>query len=280
VKAARAIVIVLAIGGPGCAGAPLGGSTGTGGAAPPCTTYTGCGTGAGGTGGIDTALCADLESAYAAALTAAYACTPGAPGQCQALVDTIPMECPVECGPNATYVNDNTQLEAVRGQWLRACDPNGLHSCIEIACTPTLVPSVCVPTTPGATTGTCVPYGSDAGAGIAPDGGESCDELVADYTAAVSAAKACTPGAPNQCEVLLNQLPSACNSGCTATVAANDATAVNAAWSKWASQCALDFGCPLSICDPPPGPVGTCAVLDGPGMVTGGICVTETPLPP
>jgi hypothetical protein len=101
---------------------------------------------------------------------------------------------------------------------------------------------------------------------------------VADYLAAVSAAQACKPGAPNQCQVLLNSWPTGCNMGCGATVAANDATAANAAWSNWANQCALYLGCTLSICEPPPGPVGTCVVVDGGGFATGGICVTVVPL--
>src|SRR5262249_59886040 len=118
------------------------------------------------------------------------------------------------------------------------------------------------------------------GASSVPDGGESCDQLVADYEAALQAALECKPGAPNQCQVPLNSQPVACNMGCGATVSANDATAVNAAWTNWANRCALYLGCPLTLCDPPPGPVGTCVAVDVSKSASGGICVTATPLGP
>ena len=279
-KTTGLVVALLGISGLACAGAPLGGGQGTGGSAPPCTTYTGCGTGAGGTGGADPVLCSQIDSAYASALVAAHSCAPGAPDQCQVLVGTVPTECPNSACGQQTYVNDKiSQIEPVRGQWLRACDMSGIHSCPNTGpCDPPLAPAVCVPDGPGATTGTCLPYGSDAGAGIAPDGGESCDQLAADYTAAVTAALDCTVGAPNQCQALVNPMLSGCNSGCGATRVVNDATAVSAAWMQWAAQCALDLGCPLTICQPPPA-AGTCVAVDGGGFATGGVCVTATPLP-
>jgi hypothetical protein len=224
-------------------------------------------------------LCAQIDSAYATALAAASTCTPGAPNQCQALVATVPLECPdLGCGQQV-YVNDGSQVEAVRGKWLQACDSNPPHSCPLVACDPTLAPAVCIPTGPGATTGTCVPYGSDAGAGNAPDGGESCDQLAADYAAAVTAARTCTPGTPNQCQQLVNPMPTACNTGCGATQVVNDATGVTAAWKQWTAQCAVDVGCPLTICVPPPGPAGSCITVDGVSAVTG-ICFTATPQTP
>jgi hypothetical protein len=279
VKTTGAIVALLGISGLACAGAPLGGGNGTGGSAPPCTTYTGCGTGAGGTGGVDPVLCGQIDSAYASALKAAYACTPGAPDQCQVVVATVPTECPDSaCGQQA-YVNDKiSQIEPVRGQWLRACDMSGIHSCPNTGpCDPPLPPAVCVPDGPGATAGTCVPYGSDAGAGIAPDGGESCDQLAADYTVAVNGALDCTVGAPNQCQTLVDPTIMGCTSGCEATQVVNDATGVNAAWMRWAAQCALDLGCTLSICDPPP-VTATCVPDQLAKLANGGICVTATPL--
>jgi hypothetical protein len=205
-------MVVAAFAAAGCSGAPLGGGTGgskgAGGDQPPCTTYTGCGTGAGGINGSgsgggaarNVALCDQINNSYAASLTAALACTVGAPNQCQALVATSPTECPnLDCGAQE-YVNESTTVEAVREKWLTACDSQPQHSCPAIACAPLTAPSTCVPTGPGGTAGTCVPFGSDAGVRVAPDGGESCDQLVADYAAAVTAALACTPGASNQCE--------------------------------------------------------------------------------
>jgi hypothetical protein len=287
VKTGGVIVALLAISGAACAGAPLGGGTGGGGAGgsggsggdvPTCISG-GCQTSQGGTGGIDTALCGQIESTYAIAVTAAYACIPGAPDQCQVLAATVPTECPgSDCGQQ-TYVNDNSQTEALRGQWLRTCDPGGIHSCPYTGpCDPLPPPAVCVPDGPGATTGTCVPYGgADAGVGVAPDGGESCDQLAADYTAAVNAALDCTVGAPNQCQALVNPMLTGCNSGCGATEAVNDATGVNDAWMRWAAQCAVDVGCPLSICEPPP-ITATCVPNQLAKLANGGICVTATPL--
>jgi hypothetical protein len=288
VKASGPVVVVLAllaVSALACAGTPLGGGTGgrggggsggSGGDVPTCIDPSACHAGQGGTGGVDTAVCGQLESAYAIAVTAASACTPGAPNQCQVLVATVPTECPDSACGQQTYVNDNSQIEPLRGQWLQTCDPGGIHSCPNTGpCDPQRPPSVCVSDGPGTTTGTCVPDGSPGG--IAPDGGESCDQLVADYSAAVNAALACTPGAPNQCQALLDSLPTSCNNGCGATVAANDATAVNAAWNRWATQCSLALGCTLNICTPPPGTVGACVSVDG-GTASGGICVTATPL--
>ncbi len=72
-----------------------------------------------------------------------------------------PTACPgAVCGGQGR-VNDATEVETLREEWLSACEP-GVHvGCVGIACDPPLPPSVCVPTSPGATTGTCVPSGSD-----------------------------------------------------------------------------------------------------------------------
>ena len=202
-----AIVGSLVLAGLACSGAPIGGrgTGGSGGDSSPCPDSTRCGTGAGGdiaTGGSagadagDSALCSQLTDAYGAAVTAALACTPGAPNQCQALVAIAPTACPgLVCG-GQEFVNDATKVETLRGEWLAACEPGVRIGCVAISCDPPAPPSTCVRTSPAAATGTCVPYGSDAGTAVVPDGGESCDQLVADYTAAVTAALACTPGAP------------------------------------------------------------------------------------
>jgi hypothetical protein len=76
-------------------------------------------------------------------------------------------------------------------RWRDACPPgaSSVASCSDDPGEqPIAPPSTCIPTSPGATTGTCTPCGSDAAAGIAPDGGESCDRLAADHVATVSAA--------------------------------------------------------------------------------------------
>ncbi len=254
---------VVAFAAAGCSGAPLGGGTGgskgSGGDAPPCTTYGGCGTGAGGVngsggaGGRDAALCAQSNADYASALTAALACTPGAPNQCQAIVASYPTVCPGSDCSNLQYVNDGTTVEAVRERWLDACEPGVRIECVAIACNPPAPPATCVPTGPGATTGTCVSYGSDAGAAVVPDGGESCDQLVADYAAAVTAALACTPGAPNQCQsyVTTTVANGPVPSDCGPMTVVSDPTGVNAAQQRWSAQCFTGGPILLIKCDPP-----------------------------
>jgi hypothetical protein len=270
----------------GCSGAPLGGGKGTGGTGDEggggctpsgsCITATGGSIGTGGTGG---ALCDQIDSAYASALTAASTCTPGAPNQCQTLVATLPTECPnLACGQQA-YVNDGSDLEALDGKWLQACTPEPPHSCPYIACDPPLGPATCVPSGPGATTGTCVPSVSDAGATNAPDGGESCDQLAADYAAAVSVGRVCTPGAPGQCQVAVNTTPSSCfPSQCDVNGWVSDATAVDAAQARWLAQCGGQTGCVLILGDP----ISVSCVPAAPGDAgtATGLCTAVLTAPP
>ena len=288
-KAFSAIFGLLLLAGAACSGAPLGGrgTGGNGGDGSPCLNSVRCGTGAGGdiaTGGTsgadagDSALCSQLTDAYSAAVTAALACTPGAPNQCQAVVAIAPTACPGAVCGGQEHVNDATEVETLREEWLSACEP-GVHvGCVGIACDPPLPPSVCVPTSPGATTGTCVPYGSDAGAAIVPDGGESCDQLVADYTAAVTAALACAPGAPNQCQARVSPTPAACDTGCGAGDYVNDATGVSAALQRWITQCVGAVGCPLILCQPPLQPAVSCVPnADGGQLASAGTCTVTVP---
>src|SRR3954470_7370858 len=147
---------VVAFAAAGCNGAPLGGGTGgskgTGGDGRPCNTYPGCGTGSGGVNGSgggaggNGALCDRLTAAYSSALTEALACTPGAPNQCQAVVATHPTACPGSSCGGQEYVNDGAMVEAVRGKWLAACEPEVHILCIALACDPPAPPSTCVPT--------------------------------------------------------------------------------------------------------------------------------------
>jgi hypothetical protein len=285
--ALSAIVGSLVLAGLGCSGAPIGGrGTGGSGGDGPCPDSTRCGTGAGGdiaTGGTsgadasDSALCRQLTDAYGAAVTAALACTPGAPKQCQALVAIAPTACPgLVCG-GQELVNDATEVETLRGEWLDACEPGVRIGCVAIACAQPLPPSVCVPTGgAGTTTGTCVPYGSDAGAAVVPDGGESCDQLVADYEAAVTAALACTPGAPNQCQSYVST--TAANgpdpSDCRPMTVVNDLTRVNAALQRWSAQCFTGGPILLIKCDPPTQQASCVPNVDA-GAVSGsaGTCV-------
>jgi hypothetical protein len=196
-------------------------------------------------------VCEQLNASYAAAVPAELVCTPGAPYQCQALVATSPTECTDDACGAQLYVNDNTTTEMIRGQWLRTCDPNGIHSCPVYTCDPPAPTAACVSDGPGATTGTCVPTSRGGGAGILVDGGESCDQLAADYTAAVNAARVCTPGAPGQCQINVNTAPSTCTPDqCDATGWVSDATAIDAAQARWLAQCGVIEGCLGIICIP------------------------------
>jgi hypothetical protein len=268
---ARSMMAVVALAAAGCSGMPLGGGTGgnkgAGGDVSPCTTYTGCGIGTGGSSGGgdtgtgasggadagDSGLCNQLDLDYNAAVAAALACTPGAPNQCQALVASIPTSCPdLACG-SQSYVNDGTSVETERVYWLDMGCGGPPHSCPAIACSPSAPPATCVADGPDATTGTCVPYASDAGTGIAPDGGESCDQLATDYAAAVTAALACTPGAPNQCQsyVTSTVANSPDPSNCQPITVVNDPTNLDAALQRWSAQCLTGGAILLVKCDPP-----------------------------
>ena len=258
-----------------------GGSAGSGGA--PCTTANGCLNAIGGSSGRDAGngsggvSCYQLSAAYTAALKTALACTPGAPDQCQAIAALTLTACR-DSSLDWEYVNDTTEVEPALRSWRDACPPsaNSVANCSDgLAEQAVAPPSTCIPTSPGATTGTCMPYGSDAAAGIAPDGGESCDRLAADYVATVSAALACTPGAPNQCRQ--PNVPADinhCDGVCPTNETVNDPNSVLEAYVKWADQCQT---CPWPACATPTWRTGVCVPVDG-GSPTGGICIPGTPI--
>jgi hypothetical protein len=293
VKVARiAVPVLLTL---GCSGKPLdgggsGGSAGFGGA--PCTAANGCGGGGSGgslgaaggspgTGGLSCqrtdscggtsggpvdagAVCEQLAERYQTVLAAARFCTPGAPNQCQSLVANVPSNCPGSVCSELMYVNDGASVEAARESWLgRSCAPNSL--CIEKDCgTP---PGVCSPD------GICVFAGADGGTGtatdggstdVAPDGGESCAQLAADYAAAVKAAQACTPGAQSQCQVPASTFATTCPiTGCGDETYVNSTPGVDDAISRWLAQCGQPVACPDILCVPPQLPAYTC-VASGP----------------
>jgi hypothetical protein len=198
VKTARLVFVLIAFGGLGCAGASLGGGTGgsgTGGSTGfggdgPCNIYygDGCKTGLGGspgTGGITVdggngTVCVQLAEKYSATLSAAAACTPGAPDQCQAIVANVPAGCPTTLCNEQSYVNDAASVEAVRQSWVgEGCGP--AIGCLLFRCDPPPA-AVCVPvpstgtsTSTGKTAdvGICVPMGADGGlsGGAASDAG-------------------------------------------------------------------------------------------------------------
>ena len=107
-----------------------------------------------------------------------------------------------------------------------------------------------------------------AGAGGNGAGGQSgltCDELVAEYAKAVPAARACSPGAANQCMQRATATLTYCT-GCPSYV--NDAKELTAIRAQWTAQgCAVPTVCPAIACV---AVVETCVATDG--GAPGGIC--------
>ena len=81
----------------------------------------------GGTGGTTGGSCADLQSQYAAALTAAKSCSPSGANQCQ-------QKAPASLGCGCeTYVNNRTALDQLESSWNQAGCQNTIL-CPAIAC--------------------------------------------------------------------------------------------------------------------------------------------------
>jgi hypothetical protein len=234
-------------------------------------TAAGCGGGrlaggSGGAGGIDVALCNQLSAEYAAALPATLVCTPGALHQCETLVALTAQSDLFFSGCGGEYVNDKTPLDTIMQRYQQACYSGPIPNSPIGSCIPATPHANCVPTGPGASIGTCVPYGADAGAEIVPDGGESCDQLLADYAAAVSAARVCTPGAPYQCQQSVKSSLFPCNGLCPPVERVNWTADVQDRAASWAQQCGptcFDDVCPWvlaepAVCVPVDGGTGTC----------------------
>ena len=127
-------------------------------------------------------------------------------------------------------------------------------------------------------TGGAVGTGGDRGTGTGGDkgkndGGESCGQLESDYGVALTDAKACTPGAANQCQEPVNSSLSC--PGCKQYV--NDSTMLEAIAAAWdAANCgATPHACPAIACVLPT--QGVCASTspnNGPnaGASPGGSC--------
>ena len=106
-------------------------------------------------------------------------------------------------------------------------------------------------------------HGSGGQGGQTVDSGVTCAELATEYSAAVPAAEACTPGAANQCQQLVPLSLSICT-GCQHYV--TDATTLNALRTQWTNQgCNLTTAlivCPAIACINP-GTAGDCIAVDG-----------------
>ena len=106
-------------------------------------------------------------------------------------------------------------------------------------------------------------HGGGGQGGQTVDSGVTCAELANEYSAALPAAEACTPGAANQCQQLVPLSLSICT-GCQHYV--TDATTLNALRTQWTNQgCNLTTAlivCPAIACVNP-GTAGACAGTDG-----------------
>jgi hypothetical protein len=106
-------------------------------------------------------------------------------------------------------------------------------------------------------------HGGGGQGGQAVDSGVTCAELANEYSAALPAAEACTPGAANQCQQLVPLSLSICT-GCEHYV--TDATSLNAIRTQWTNQgCNLTTAltvCPAIACINP-GTAGDCVAGDG-----------------
>jgi hypothetical protein len=233
----------------------------------------GTGGGHGMDGGAGGAACDQLESTYALARTAAHDCTPGAPHQCQALVPLNPRACPPDHLDEYEYVNDDTQVLAALAAWNAACLPNGWDCPNGVTDgVPYAERSTCVPAGTDATTGSCVTV-MDAGV---PDGGETCEQLAADYAWALSAALACTPGAANQCQQFADRDVPCIPNQCPTLVGVNDSTGPTAAEQRWSLQCGRGSGCLAIACNGVIEPRTACVPVDS-GSPTGGLCMYAPP---
>ena len=89
--------------------------------------------------------------------------------------------------------------------------------------------------------------------GPVSDGGSVCDDLRAEYNAALPGAGDCTPGAPDQCSQMVRTVvgvPPACDPNCM-QMYVNDATALTALATAYEQSCPSAATCLLIACEPP-----------------------------
>jgi hypothetical protein len=112
---------------------------------------------------------------------------------------------------------------------------------------------------------------STAATGTVHDGGETCDQLAAEYKAAVTVALACTPGAPDQCQVLAAAFPTVCPSllPCAEREVVNDGTNVEMLRLRWIFACDQPHSCGATACPD----MGSVCVPTGAAGASTGTCV-------
>jgi hypothetical protein len=111
--------------------------------------------------------------------------------------------------------------------------------------------------------------GCGSGSPARGDGGKTCEQLAGDYQAAMGAARACTPGAPNQCEAAV---PAFLCAGCNFYV--NDGTQAIAVEKQFFNQ-----GCDkmdATSCSPESCPqAGPFACVAADAGSLGGLCTVS-----
>ncbi len=102
------------------------------------------------------------------------------------------------------------------------------------------------------------------------DGGPSCGDFEAAYSAALPAARRCDVGGAGQCQALVSGSLSPCAVNCYLTFV-NDATALDAIKAAWTDAgCGnVKVLCPAIACIQPTS--GVCAAADGGGGVCTGV---------
>jgi hypothetical protein len=112
--------------------------------------------------------------------------------------------------------------------------------------------------------------GSNGSGGHDGGAGAGCNDLSAQYAQAITAARACTPSAANQCQQLVSSSLSACFSNCMTYV--NDAAGLADLKAAWlAAGCnSQPVACPAIACLQPV--AGDCVAGDG----GGGTCSSST----
>jgi len=260
------VAVAVAVG--ACSQSLTGGTGGTGGAghAPPTGGVSGTGGAAGSEMSPLPATCADLASAYQAAVAAGQDCAAGQPGQCQQVVPAALSS----CGACPTYVNDASKPQAIQQSWIAAgCNELAVAPCVDGICIPP--PNAYCAVVLDTNRGTCV-GGPVRTTGPIDAGPSTCPDLIRAYDAALAIAKSCAPGDGGvPCAQPVPAGLSMCDSRCTVYV--NDATQLNALRQAWGdAQCdiiesILATGCGDSGCLPAIG--GMCAETDG-----GATCTT------
>jgi hypothetical protein len=129
--------------------------------------------------------------------------------------------------------------------------------------------TLCPPLGTGGIVGTGGIKGAGGSGGTVLDAGSICDQIASKYQTALAVARACTPGAANQCQALVGDAPANCpGSECVDELLVNDGSLVESERENWLNagcggppQLCIDITCrlPPAVCVAVPGStMGTC----------------------